>query len=380
MPAKPCVVLALLFRAIFSLGAELLFAPEILSSPERVGRLEDAVNVLARHAPDSPVPRWSYSGGDPRYNGDLWIGVKELDNSTLGQWNGAEVVLSAETLDSQSVQELALILHHEAAHADHHYRDLESVLINDYSAFFSPRQFLLFEMLNEALAVYKETSLRYKIGINNLSKNKYRSRPSLSRYDEDFYSFYKDLRRWMKGRAEYIELSSGAFEQALFREFVTGFFSDPWYLDYYMPQSAQRYVILRGRDFAVCPMVCFEGFSRFTGKEGTEAIINRYVRKNSPAGMDLGVSAAELEAALEKILDDFENDTIEGAGPGNAASLENLGAYRESQNNFETLPKKFRELPGGIELFYKSGFSSETVDAFHRLLDGLEVPRNPGAI
>jgi hypothetical protein len=90
--------------------------------------------------------------------------------------------------------------------------------------------------------------------------------------------------------------------------------------------------------------------------------------------MDLGLSAAELETALEKILDDFENETIEGAGPGNAASLENLGAYRESQNNFETLPKKFSELPGNIELFYKSGFSSETIDAFHRLLDGLEVP------
>jgi hypothetical protein len=380
MTAKPCVVLALFFRAIFSLGAELLFAPEILSSPERIGRLEDAVKVLALYAPDSPVLRWSYSGGDPRYNGDLRIGVEDLDNSTLGQWNGAEIILSAETLDSQGIQELALILHHEAAHADHHYRDLESVLINDYSSFFSPRQFLLFEMLNEALAVYKENSLRYKMGINTSSKNKYRSRPSLSRYDEDFYSFFKDLRRWMKGRAKYIELSPGAFEQALFREFVTGFFSDPWYLDYYMPQSAQRYVILRGKDFAVCPMVCFEGFSRFTGKEGTEAVINRYVRKNSPAGMDLGLSATELEAALEKTLGEFENATIEGAGPGNVVFPENLGAYRESQNNFETLPKKFKELPGGIELLYQSGFNSETVDAFHGLLDRLEVPRNPAAI
>jgi hypothetical protein len=374
MPAKPCVVLVLLFCAIFSLGAELFFAPEILSSPERVRRLEDAVKVLALHAPDSPVLRWSYPDGDPRYNGDLRISVEDLDSSTLGQWNGAEIILSAETVDSQSIQELALILHHEAAHADHHYRDLESVLINDYSSFFSPRQFLLFEMLNEALAVYKENSLRYKMGINNSSKNKYRSRPSLSRYDEDFYTFYKDLRRWMKGHAEYAALDFGAFEQALFREFVTGFFSDPWYLDYYMPRSAQRYVILRGKDFAVCPMVCFEGFSRFTGKEGTEAVINRYVRKNAPAGMNLGFSAAELEAILEKTLDDFGNGRIEGAGPGNAAVPENLGAYRESQDNFETLPQKFKALPEGTELFYRFGFGSETVGAFHRLLDRLGVP------
>jgi hypothetical protein len=373
MPAKPCVVLALFFCAIFSLGAELLFAPEILSSPERTRHLEDAVKILALHAPDSPVLRWSYPDGDSRYNGDLRIGIEDLDSSTLGQWNGAEIILSAETVDSQSIQELALILHHEAAHADHHYRDLESVLINDYSSFFSPRQFLLFEMLNEALAVYKENSLRYKMGINNLSKNKYRSRPSLSRYDEDFYAFYKDLRRWMKGQAEYAVLNSGAFEQALFREFVTGFFSDPWYLDYYMPQSAQRYVILRGKDFAVCPMVCFEGFSRFTGKEGTEAVINRYVGKNVPAGMELGFDAAELEAMLEKILDDFENERIEGVGPGKAAVLKNLDAYRESQGNFETLPQKFKALPKGIELFYKFGFSSETVDVFHRLLDRLGV-------
>jgi hypothetical protein len=371
MPAKPCAVLLLLFCAVFSLGAELLFAPAILSNPERVKRLEDAVKVLALYAPDSPVLRWSYPDDDSRYNGDLWIGVEDLDSSTLGQWNGAEIILSAETLDSQSIQELALILHHEAVHADHHYRDLESVLINKYSSFFSPRQFLLFEMLNEALAVYKENSLRYKMRINNTSQNKYKSRPSLPLYDEDFYSFYKDLRRWMKGTAEYSRLDAGAFEQALFREFVTGFLSDPWYLDYYMPQSAQRYVILRGKDFAVCPMLCFEGFSRFTGKEGTEAVINRYVRKNAPAGMDPGFSAAELEAMLEKILDDFENKTIEGDDSGDV--LENLGAYRESQSNFEKLPQKFRELPEGIELFYKSGFSSETTDAFHRLLDSLGV-------
>jgi hypothetical protein len=374
MQAKSGVFLVLLFHAVFSLGAELFFAPEILSSPERTRRLEDAVKILALYAPDSPVLRWSYSSRDPRYNGDLWIGVEDLDSSTLGQWNGTEIILSAETVDSQSIQELALILHHEAAHADHHYRDLESVLINDYSSFFSPRQFLLFEMLNEALAVYKENFLRYKMGINNSSKNKYRSRPSLSRYDEDFYAFYKDLRRWMKGTSEYAALDSGTFEQALFREFITGFFYDPWYLDYYMPQSAQRYVILRGRDFAVCPAVCFEGFSRFTGKEGTEAVINRYVRKNSPAGMDLGLSATELEALFEKTLDDFENETIEGAGPNDMAALKNLGAYRESQSNFETLPQKFKALPGGIELFYRFSFSSETVDAFHRLLDGLGVP------
>jgi hypothetical protein len=374
MPAKPCVFLALLFHAIFSLGAELLFAPEILSNPERIRRLEDAVQILALYAPESPVLRWNYPDGDSRYNGDLWIGVEDLDSSTLGQWNGAEIILSAETLDSQGIQELALILHHEAAHADHHYRDLESVLINDYSSFFSPRQFLLFEMLNEALAVYKENSLRYKMMINNTSQNKYKSRPSLSFYNEDFYAFYKDLRRWMKGQAEYAALDSGIFEPALFREFVTGFFYDPWYLDYYMPRSAQRYVILRGRDFAVCPAVCFEGFSRFAGQEGTEAVINRYIGKNSPAGMDLGLSAAELEVMLEKILDDFENETIEGEGPGNAGSLENLGAYRESQNSFEKLPQKFGELPEGIELFYKFGFGSETIDAFHRLLDSLGVP------
>jgi hypothetical protein len=374
MRAKFGVFLVLLFHAIFSLGAELLFAPEILSSPERTRRLEDAVKVLALYAPESPVLRWSYPDGDSRYNGDLWIGVEDLDSSTLGQWNGAEIILSAETLDTQGIQELALILHHEAAHADHHYRDLESVLVNDYSSFFSPRQFLLFEMLNEALAVYKENSLRYKMGINNSPENKYQSRPSLSRYDEDFYSFYKDLRRWMKGTFGYSRLDPEAFEQALFREFVTGFFYDPWYLDYYMPRSAQRYVILRGRDFAVCPAVCFEGFSRFTGRAGTEAVINRYIGKNSPAGMDLGLSAAELEAMLEKTLDDFENETIEGDGPGNTAALENLGAYRESQSNFEKLPQKFKALPGGIELFYKFAFSSETTDAFHRLLDGLGVP------
>jgi hypothetical protein len=212
------------------------------------------------------------------------------------------------------------------------------------------------------------------MGSNNSSKNKYKDRPSLSRYEEDFYSFYKDLRRWMKGKIEYAELDSAAFEQALFREFITGFLSDPWYLDYYMPRSAQRYVILRGKDFAVCPMICFEGFSRFAGKRGTEAVINRYIRKNCPAGMEPGLEAGELEAALGKVLDAFESDADQGPGPGKKIPLENLDAYRESQKNFEALPGRFRALPAGIELFYGFGFGSETVSAFHRLLDGLGVP------
>jgi hypothetical protein len=374
MSAKPCLAVCLFFYAVFRVGAELLFAPEILSNPERVRRMEEAVKLLSLHAPESPVIRWSYPEGDPRYNGDLWIGVEELDSSTLGQWNGAEIILGAETIDSGNIRELALILHHEAVHADHHYRDTESVLINDYSSFFSPRQFLLFEMLNEALAVYREMSLRYKMGIDMLSKSKYENRPSASRYAEDFYSFYKDLRRWMKGKPEYAALDPGAFEQVFFREFVTGFFSDPWYLNYYMPQSVQRYGILRGKDFAVCPMVCFEGFSRFAGKEGTRAVINRYVEKNSPGGIELGLGAAELEAMLERVLDDFENDADNGAGPEEKDAPENLGAYRESQKNFETLPGRFRELPGEIKILYNFAFGSETVNAFHRLLDGLGVP------
>jgi hypothetical protein len=229
-------------------------------------------------------------------------------------------------------------------------------------------------MLNEALATYKEMSLQYKMGINTSSKNKYKERPSASRYEEDFYAFYKDLRRWMKGKTEYAELDPAAFEQALFREFVTGFFSDPWYLDYYIPQSAQRYIILRGKDFAVCPILCFEGFSRFAGRAGTEAVINRYIRKNCPGGTDPGLNAAELEAILEKVLNDFENETDQGPGPGKSGTLENLDTYRESQKNFETLPGRFRALPAGIELFYNFSFNSETVNSFHKLLDGLGVP------
>ena len=359
---------ALLLPLSFPLGAELLVSPAIRGSPQRLERIEHALEILEQYAPESPVLRWSRLPGDPRYEGDLWISLEELDESTLGQWNGAEIILGLYTMDTAGVQELALVLHHEAAHADHHYRDLEAVLINDYSSFFSPRQYLLFEMLNEAIAVYKETSLRYSMGLDGESR-KYQERPTLVRYDEDFYAFYKDLRRWLKSRNA--RLSPQEFEQLLYRKFVTGFFVDPWYLDYYMPHLEQRYIILRGKDFAVCPMVCSADFSRFNGKEGTRAVINRYIEKNSPKGLELGMDAAELENVLEYALQGFEGEGP-GDGPGEWRTPRNLETYRLSQSNYEELLERFRQLPAGLELRYTFSFAPETVKAFHRLLDDLK--------
>jgi hypothetical protein len=376
--AKFAAALLLLVCSRFPLGAELLFSPEIKSSPGRVERLNEAVALLREYVPESPVPRWARNSADSAYEGDLWIRIDELDESTVGQWNGAEIILSIETIDKVSLRELALILYHEAAHADHHYRDLESLLINEYSSFFSPRQYLLFEMINEALAVYKETSLRYRMGVNREADHKYAKRPLLARYNEDFYAWYKDLRRWMKSRPEYGKLSPAAFEQALFQECITGFLSDPWYLDYYMPQLEQRFAILRGKDFAVCPLACSGEFARFTGKDGTAAVLNRYIEKNSPAGMKLDLDAAELEILLEKALDVYENGSDEGDGPEEPAPLKNTGAYRKSQENYEELPRRFAALPSGIELRYNHSFGAESVSAFHRMLDDLGSAKSAG--
>jgi hypothetical protein len=379
MAAKTALALCLFFSAVFPAGAELLFSKAIRNSPARLERLNAALETLRSHEPESPVLRWSRVPTDPGYEGDLWIGIDDLNESTLGQWNGAEIILSVETVDQAGIWELALILHHEAVHADHHYRDLEAVLINEYSSFFSPRQYLLFEMLNEALAVYRETSLRYRMSLNNMTDHKYKRKPDLARYSEDFYAFYKDLRRWMKSRGEYARLPEKEFEQALFREYITGFFADPWYLDYYMPQIEQRYIILRGKDFAVCPMICSTEFARFTGKEGTSSVINRYVEKNSPGGMVLGLDAEELEILLEKTLDSFiqaEKDSAldAGEGPGERGTLRNLETYRETQKNYEELPVRFSRLPAGIELRYNFSFAPETIKAFHGLLDALGRP------
>jgi hypothetical protein len=377
-PPRAWLAAALGLVCFFPLNAELLFSPEIKSSPGRLERLNEAVAVLREYAPESPVLRWARDSSDPAYAGDLCLRIQELDESTAGQWNGAEIVLGVETMDKVSVHELALILYHEAAHADHHYRDLESLLINEYSFFFSPRQYLLFEMINEALAVYKETALRYRIGVNREAEHKYAKRPTLARYNEDFYAWYKDLRRWMKSRPGYARLAAAEFEEALFRECITGFLHDPWYLDYYMPQFEQRFTILRGKDFAVCPMPCSGEFARFTGKNEIAAVLNRYIEKNSPDGMKLGLNAGELEAQLEKALDSFENDDDDGEGPHEKAALKNAGVYRKSQKNYEQLPERFAALPPGIELRYSYSFGSESVKAFHRMLDELGSSKSAG--
>jgi hypothetical protein len=353
------------------LNGELRFSPGISSHPQRVERIQAAMELLRKYAPDSPAVRWSYPQGHERYAGDLWICSQKLEDSTLGQWDGAQVILNSANLDSESIFELALIIHHEAVHGDHHYGDLESVLLNEYALFFSPRQYLLFEMLNEGLAVYKETLLRYTMGVNTESDHKYRAKPSLAYYAEDFYSFFKDLRRWMKGSSQFGRLSPEEFEQALFKEFLLGFFSDPWYLDYYMPQAEQYYTILRGADFAVCPSVCSPAFARFA--EGSGAVLDRYIEKNSPRGFILGLSSEELELFLDETILSLNSEGRERRGPERRGSIHHAQAYAASQRNFETLPARYKELPPDLEIRYTYSIGGDTISAFNKLLDRLGV-------
>jgi hypothetical protein len=160
---------------------------------------------------------------------------------------------------------------------------------------------------------------------------------------------------------------------------VTGFLADPWYLDYYMPQLEQRFVILRGKDFAVCPMVCFDGFKRFTSGDATAAVLNRYIEKNSPPGMKLGLHAAELEKILDRSLGEFNGGarTETAKGPNERGVLRNLDAYRSTQRNFEALPARFKKLPKDIELRYSFSFDAGSVTAFNELLDRLGVEQTP---
>jgi len=356
-----------------SLNAELRFSPDIASNPQRMDRIRAAMELLREYAPDSPAVRWSYPQGDERYAGDLWICSQKLEDSTLGQWDGAQVVLNSANLDSESIFELALIIYHEAIHADHHYGDLESVLLNEYSLFFSPRQYLLFEMLNEGLAVYKETVLRYSMGVNTESDHKYRTKPSLAYYAEDFYTFFKDLRRWMKGSSQFGKLSPQEFERALFKEFLLGFFSDPWYLDYYMPPTEQYYTILRGADFAICPSVCSPDFARFADGSCIRVVLDRYIEKNSPRGFSLGLSSRELELFLDETIASLDGESREKRGPERRGSIHHIQVYWASQRNFETLAVRYKELPPGLEIRYTYSIGGDTISAFNKLLDRLGV-------
>jgi hypothetical protein len=361
------------FLCLTSLNAELRFSPDIASNPQRMERILAAVELLREYAPESPAIRWSYPQEHERYAGDLWICSQPLEDSTLGQWDGAQVVLNSASLDSESIFELALIIYHEAIHGDHHYGDLESLLLNEYALFFSPRQYLLFEMLNEGLAVYKETVLRYDMGINTESEHKYSAKPSLAYYAENFYGFFKDLRRWMKASSSYGTLPVTEFEEALFREFLLGFFSDPWYLDYYMPPMEQHFTILRGADFAVCPPVCSPAFARFAEHSGVRAVLDRYLEKNSPRGFTLGLNSEELELFLDQTIASLEGEVLEKQGPERRGVIHHARSYHASQRNFETLPARYGKLPPGLEIRYTYSIGGDTISAFNKLLDRLGV-------
>ncbi|GHU81054.1 hypothetical protein FACS189468_2670 [Spirochaetia bacterium] len=360
------------------LFGEVFYSDELGGNPERMEVLRQALELLREKAPDSPVIKWSYPPEDPRYAGDIHLAIGELDSSTLGEWDGFRIVLNTEYLDRGDIQRIALIVHHEGAHADHTFMDLESVIINEYGYFFSPRQVLLFEMLNEAFALYKEVTLQYALGVNIDTAHKYETLPSVARYEEDFFRFFKDLRRWMKGAPRYNKLRPDQFDNALFREFVIGFFSDPWYLDYYMPASEQEFIIHRSRDFAVCPMVCNPRSARFLERDNIYAVLDRYIEKNTPRGLSLGLRAEALEGLLENILDTFEpgdepgdNRGIKTGYGGAGEILAHLAFYRASQRNFEALPSRFRSLPDSLPKRYTYSHSPEELAAFDRLLDTL---------
>ncbi|MDR2181460.1 MAG: hypothetical protein LBN92_02150 [Treponema sp.] len=373
---------ALFLVFIFRAGAEIRYAPELNAGGIR--RIKEAVALIETVLPGNPLTRWSYRYGDSRYEGDIWIGSEDLDESTLGQWDGARIIINAQRLEDESREELALIIYHESAHADHHYRDIEAVVLNEYRAFFSPRQFLLFEMINEGLAVYKECALRYLFGSNRQSEHKYRNKPSLSRYEEDFYAYYKDLRRWLKGNGHTAKLEGSGFEEALFREFIVGFLSDPWYLDYYMPSQTRHFEILRGKDFAVSPVFCVPAYAALSEATSVYLVLDRYLEKNAPEGMSPGISARDLEIRFKDILASFEKqqdekeDSPSGAGPGRPPHLYFLSAFNQSQRNFETINVRYREIPAGMEIRYKNDFSPKMIESFFTLIESLRAAKEKG--
>jgi hypothetical protein len=354
-----------LFWPFFLLKGELRYADDIRASPERLKRIADAVALIEKYESESPLLRWSRKQDDPLYQGDIKIICSRLTNDTLGQWDGAEIIIDNATLDDDSILQLALILYHEAAHADHHYHDREAVVINRYASFLSPRQYLLFQMLNEGMAVYKEVTFRLAIGINTESKNKRGEKPPIAFYEEDFYEYYKDLLRWMKGNPEYNKLERPRFEEALYREFLEGFITDPWYLDYYLSSQEYHYAILRGRDFAVCPSDGNPAYAIFAAASST--VLSRYIEKNSPAGLG-AIDAGTLEGALKKILETWDGE--------DKNFMEKIKTHYASQKNFETLSARIAELPAGIELYYDYNFSAEVIDGFKKLLENLE--KGPG--
>jgi hypothetical protein len=373
---------ALLLVFIPCAGAEIRYAPEL--DTDDISRIKEAVVLIESVLPGNPLTRWSYSYGDPRYEGDIWICSEELDESTLGQWDGARIIINARRLEDESIEELALIIYHESVHADHHYRDREAVLLNEYCVFFSPRQFLLFEMINEGLAVYRECALRYRLGSNIHSDHKYRNKPFLLKYEEDFYAYYKDLRRWLKGNGQTVKLEGADFEEALFREFIMGFLSDPWYLDYYMPSQTQRFAILRGKDFAVSPALCFPAYAALSEETSVYLALDRYFEKNAPGGMSPGITARDLETRFENILASFEKyqdkgeDTPSGAGPGSPPRLRFLSTLNQSQRNFETMNARYREIPAGLEIRYRNDFSPRMIESFFMMIESLRAAKEKG--
>ncbi|MDR3160504.1 MAG: hypothetical protein LBU28_02695 [Spirochaetaceae bacterium] len=374
------IVTVLSANALFG---EILFSDALKDRPERAAVMREAIELLRRQAPASPLIKRDLPRNHPDYEGDIYIHGDDLGRFTLGEWDGGKIVIQNSFLDRKNISELALTLHHEASHADHQLGDPELLIIDEYSGFFSPRLHLLHDMLNEALAQYKEAALKIEIGVNLEPSAKLSRRPDINAYEHDSASFLRDLKRWMKGEQRYGGLPPDRFTGALFTEFVTGFLADTTYLDQYMITDSTRYALKRGKGYVLCPMTANPALAPYLKPENLYAVLNRYIEKICPPPVRLAMDAEALEELLAAILDRSDPalsgnrnpkkalpaDPSEEAGRASAKrALPNLSRFRGAQRAFEELPGSYAELPDHLYRRYQYSFSPEELRDFDRLL------------
>jgi hypothetical protein len=382
------IVLSLIVLSGGGLYSEILFSDALNGRPDRTAVLREAIALLHRRAPSSPLIKWDLSRKHPDYEGDIYIHGDDLGYFTLGEWDGGKIVIQNGLIDSRNISELALTLHHEASHADHQMRDSEMLIIDEYSNFFSPRLHLLHDMLNEAIAQYKEAALKIEFGGNLESSGKLSRRPEINAYGHDATAFLRDLKRWMKGEPAYNGLPPDRFNDAVFTEFVTGFLPDTGYLDQYMTTDFTKYSLRRGNGYVLCPMTANPALAPYLKPENLYAVLNRYIEKISPPPLALTMNAEELERLLAKILDSCDpalsgnrnpkkasqaglSPETDRAAGGTKRSLLNLPLFKGSQRAYEVLPGSYADLPPQLYRRYQSSYSPEELRDFDRLLEEL---------
>jgi hypothetical protein len=311
-----------------------------------------AIEEIRTIDPHNPALGFTMLQGEEGYAGDIDLDIRRdsgYGNSGVVK-KGNDMALTIGSNDYYI--SLAEIYVHEANHVRDVSDSYELFLLWKYFMNTSPRYFIIGHMLSEAAAFTEEFMYRRR-------SNEYYSRPDsypvYTRYGADSpkpdmdecshpLEYYRHLEEWYKAQP------AAADKEAMYRMVYSDFFADfihcPKYLDDYLNQAYGMYAMRVALNMPRYDFMLNDTYRDMHSKDVAQILIDAYIRKRLPQGLERRVTAAGLDLALDGALQNmYEGDRAGFWGKVSLAGadrvyLEHIAKYKASIENRENGEEK----------------------------------------